>query len=444
MQSIFKKLSIPQILVLGFLSVLVIGGTLLTLPFASQTGEFTSFWDAFFTAASALFVTGQITLNTALHWSYFGKTIIMILIEIGGLGFMTVLVLFFFLMGKKISLRERKIIQESLNIEDASDAKNLVKYVLQFSFLIQGLGALLLSFRFVPKFGALKGIYFSIFHAISAFCNAGFDLFGDSLVSFQKDPFILSVIMLLIVIGGLGFIVWRDIFTYHKNKKLLLHTRLVLLASAIIMTLSFILFFISETKHGTFSHLGLKDSLFNTLFLVVTPRTAGYSSIDYRMISMAGIFITILLMFIGGSSGSTAGGFKITTLSVLVIALVSSFKKEEPSFQKRAISKDRVQKVMVLLSIGILVITIAILLLLLTQDFPSEFGFESILVEVFSCFGTVGLSLGITPFLNWFGKFVLIVLMFMGRVGTLTVIMSMGSTDKESKIHYPEGSVLIG
>lgn len=444
MQKFLQKRTIPQILVLGFLSVLLIGGTLLTLPIASQSGTFTNFWDAFFTAASGLFVTGQITLNTAEHWSYVGKTIIITLIEIGGLGFMTVLVLFFYFMGKRISLKEKKIIQESLNIEDISEARSLVGYVLRFSFIIQGLGALFLSFRFIPMFGWIKGIYFSIFHAISAFCNAGFDLFGDSLIGFQQDTYILSIIMILIVIGGLGFIVWRDLFTYRKNKKLLLHTRMVLIASGIIMFVSFIIFMISEMRHGTFAHLPLKDQIMNILFMVVTPRTAGYASVDYRLVSMSGLFITLVLMFIGGSSGSTAGGFKITTLSVLMIALVSSFKKEQPNFQKRSISNDRIQKAVILLVLGIFIITAMILLLFLTQSFPAEFGFEAVLVEVFSCFGTVGLSMGITPYLNWFGKFLLIILMFMGRVGTLTVILSMGSTDRESKIHYPEGSVLIG
>ncbi|NLW14760.1 MAG: Trk family potassium uptake protein [Erysipelothrix sp.] len=444
MQKVYKKLSIPQILVIGFLSVLTVGGSLLMLPVASQTQTFTGFWDAFFTAASALFVTGQITLTTATHWNLFGKTVILSLIEIGGLGFMSFIVIFFFLLGKKLSLREKKVIQESLNIDEISQAKSLVKYVILFSLAIQAMGAFLLSIRFIPMLGFAKGAYYSIFHSISAFCNAGFDLFGNSLISFQEDPYVLAIIMSLIVIGGLGFIVWRDLLTYHKNKKLLLHTRLVLSATLIIIGVSFILFTISELKNGTFAHLKPFDQFMNTLFLVVTPRTAGYASIDYRSLSLAGLFITLLLMFIGGSSGSTAGGFKTTTLSILVLSLVANLKREEPHFQKRSIGKGRVDRAVLLLVVGIVLISIATILLLLTQTLPDGFGLEAVLVEVFSCFGTVGLSLGLTPYLNWFGKFVLIILMFMGRVGTLTVILSLNTVDKENKVHYPEGSVLIG
>ncbi len=444
MRNLIRKLNIPQFIVVGFLSILILGGSMLMLPIASQSGNITPFWDAFFTAASALFVTGQVTLETATHWSYFGKTVIMFLIEIGGLGFMTVIVMFFFMLGKKLGIREKKIIQESLNIDDISEAKSMVTYVLGFSIAIQIIGAILLSLEFVPMFGLIKGIYYSIFHSISAFCNAGFDLFGNSMVGFQENPYILFVIMTLIVTGGLGFIVWRDLFTFRKNKKLLFHTRIVLGATSIVLFSSFVLLFISEYRNGTFSHLSLPNQLVNTLFLAVTPRTAGYANINYQHLSMAGIFITLILMFMGGSSGSTAGGFKLTTLAVLFFAITSRFRKEETHYKNRAIGRERVQRAFLLLVVGIIIITVALLLLFMTQTIPQELGFEAVLMEVFSCFGTVGLSLGLTPYLNWFGKFILILLMFMGRVGTLTVILSLGSVDKESKIHYPEDSVLIG
>ncbi len=444
MQTLIKKLSIPQFIVFGFLSILILGGSMLMLPIASQSGEFTPFWDAFFTAASALFVTGQITLETASHWNYFGKTVILSLIEIGGLGFMTVLVLFFLLLGKKISLREKKIIQESLNIEDTSQAGSIVSYVLRFSISIQIIGAILLGISWIPQMGLIKGTYFSIFHSISAFCNAGFDLFGNSMAGFQENPYILFVIMSLIIIGGLGFIVWRDLSTFRKNKKLLFHTKIALSATGIVLLVSFLILGITEFRHGTFAHLNPFDQVVNTLFLAVTPRTAGYSNINYQQLSMAGIFVTIVLMFMGGSSGSTAGGIKLTTLSVLFFSFVSQFRREEPRFGFRAIGKERIQKAFLLLVVALLTITTILLLMFMTQTIPEGFGFEAVLMEVFSCFGTVGLSMGLTPYLNWFGKFLLIILMFMGRVGTLTVILSLGSVDKESKVHYPEDSVLIG
>ncbi len=444
MKTQLEKLNNYQTLVVGFLSILMIGGLTLSLPIASQNGQFTNFWDAFFTAASALFVTGQSTLVIADHFNAFGKSIILLLIQIGGLGFMTFIVLFIFMMGKKVTLKDKKVMSEALNIDDISQIKSLVKYVLRFSLIIQGSGALLLSLKWIPSYGLIKGASYSIFHAISAFNNAGFDLFGDSLVSFQKDPYVLVIIMLLIFIGSLGFIVWRDLFTYRKNKKLLLHTKVVLSATSIILLSSFILFFIAESKHGTFSHLPLKDQLISTMFLVITPRTAGFSVIDYRLVSTMGIFLTILLMFIGGASGSTAGGFKVNTLAILYITLISYFKNEETHLFKRSLDTSQIKKALMLLFISLNIITISIVLLMLTQNIPPEFGFEAYLVEVFSCFSTVGLSLGITPLLNWFGKFVLIVLMFMGRVGILTFILSMSAKDKESHVHYPKGNVLIG
>ena len=437
-------MSIPQIVVAGFLGLLILGGTLLMLPIASQSGEVTPFWDAFFTATSALCVTGQVTVNTASHWSYFGKTVIITLIEIGGLGFMTLVVHFFFWTRKKLNIRQQKVVQESLNLDDISEAKSIVRYVLSFSIFIQLLGAAVLAVDLLPRYGILKGIYFSLFHSISAFCNAGFDLFGPSLWEFQQNPLILITIASLIAIGGFGFIVWRDLLTYKKNKRLLLHTKLVVITTAIILLVSFVLLWITERRNGTFAHLNLFDQIINTIFLAVTPRTAGYSNIDYNKVSLAGVFITYALMFIGGSSGSTAGGIKITTIAVLFLVLIGNFKGEEPNFKKRAIGENRVKKATNLLILAVILISTATLLLLVSQTLPPGFGLESVLMEVFSCFGTVGLTMGLTEHLNWFGKFVLMLLMFIGRVGSLTVFFSFGQHDKESHIHYPQGSILIG
>lgn len=443
MEKFLKKLSISQIIVVGFLATLLIGGSFLALPLASNTNSFTPAIDAFFTAASALFVTGQTTLNTAEHFSYFGKTVIIVLIEIGGLGVMTIVSLFFLLMGKSIDIKGKKLIQESLNIEDGSMAKTLVKYVIMFSLSIQAIFSILFSFVYIPMLGLKKGIYYSIFHSISAFNNAGFDLFGDSLAGFVNNSYILLLTAALILIGGLGFIVWYDLINYRKNKDLSLHTELVLRVSAIILVISFTLFFISETLNNTFTDLSLGNKIANIIFLSVTPRTAGFYVLDYNLISKAGIFLTFILMFIGGSSGSTAGGFKITTLSVLIIYLISSLQRKEARYRKRSISNLRIERTFILLLIALISITSSIFLLLLTQDL-NGFGMDAILMEVFSCFSTVGLSLGITPFLNSFGKFILIVLMFMGRIGTLTVLLSLNPRDKDSKVHYPEGKILIG
>lgn len=443
-RSISNKLTIPQMVVAGFLGILIIGGLLLMLPISSNSGASTSFWDAFFTATSALCVTGQITLNTALHWSYFGKTVILVLIEIGGLGIMTLVLFIFFFIGKKVNLRQQKVVQESLNLEGLSETRSIISYIIRFSMLVQLLGAIILSYDFIPRMGWMKGIYFSVFHSISAFCNAGFDLFGSSLLEFQNNPLVLITIMGLIVIGGLGFIVWRDLLTYKTNKRLLLHTRLVLRTTVVVLLVSFCLFWFSETRNGTFTHLNVFDQITNTLFMVVTPRTAGYSNIDYNLVSTGAIFMTFILMFIGGSSGSTAGGIKITTFAVLVLFFKACFKGEEPNYFKRSISRDRIKKAILILLIGLAMVAVSTIALLVTQVLPDGFGLEAVLMEVFSCFGTVGLSMGLTEHLDWFGKLVLMVLMFVGRVGTLTVLLSFGTHNRESNIKYPEGSILIG
>ncbi len=443
-KNIIKKMTVPQMVVGGFLGILVIGGLLLMLPISSSSGVSTNFWDAFFTATSALCVTGQITLNTALHWSYFGKTVILMLIEIGGLGIMTLVLYLFFILGKKVNIRQKKVIQESLNLEGLSEVKSIIKYVIRFSLLVQSIGAIVLSIDFIPRLGWIKGTYFSIFHSVSAFCNAGFDLFGNSLIEFQKNPLVLVTIMLLIIVGGIGFIVWRDLLTYKANKRLLLHTRLVVRTTLIVLVISFSLFWISELRHGTFSHLGIFDQITNTMFMAVTPRTAGYSNVDYNLVSTGGVFLTYILMFIGGSSGSTAGGIKITTFAVLVLFLKACFKGEEPNYYKRSISKERIKKAILVLLIGLGMLFIATIALLITQTLPEQYGLDAVLMEIFSCFGTVGLSMGLTEHLDWFGKFVLMTLMFVGRVGALTVLLSFGTHDKESSIHYPEGSILIG
>lgn len=443
-EKLTNKITPQQFIVIGFLGVLAIGCILLMLPIASNSGEITNFWDALFTATSALCVTGQITLNTAEHWSYFGKTVILILIEIGGLGIMTLVIYTFFLLGKKVNLRQQKIIQESLNLEGLSETKLLIRYIIKFSLVVQILGAIILSFDFIPRLGSIKGIYFSIFHSISAFCNAGFDLFGSSLLKFQENPLVLLTIMCLIIIGGTGFIVWRDLLTYKNNKRLLLHTRLVIKSTLIILVASIVLIWFSEYRNGTFLHLNPIDKLTNVAFLAVTPRTAGYSNIDYNILSSSTIFITYILMFIGGSSGSTAGGIKTTTVAVLILFIKSSFKRESTHYLKRSINHTRVKKSILILMIGLIAIISATIALLLTQSLPPQFGIEAVLLEVISCFGTVGLSMGVTPYLNWFGKLVLMILMFAGRVGSITFLLSFGAHDRDSHIKYPEGSVLIG
>lgn len=441
---IFHKLSIPQYLCIGFALVILTGGLLLSLPISSRSGEWTPFIDALFTATSATCVTGQIIYNTAAHWNLFGQIVIITLIEIGGLGVMTLLVLLTLFLGKKLQLRDRLKIHDALNLKESIDASTIVKYILKFALTVQVLGALILSTQLIPQFGLLKGMYFSLFHAISAFCNAGFDVFGDSVISYQNNPIILLTIAFLIIFGGLGFIVWRDLLNYRKNKRLMLQTKLTLIMTTLLLVGGTLYFMMSEANRSTFMHLSPLHYVFNTFFMSATARTAGYVNIDYATLSLASLFMTCILMFIGGAPGSTAGGLKVTTLATLVLYVKASIKNEDTTFAKRSISPMIIKKAATLFIISVSMIIGVSLILLITETIPPNHGIEYIFVEVFSCFATVGLTMGLTPHLTLIGKVLLIGLMFMGRVGLLTVILSFSNRNKRDDIHYPEGHILIG
>ena len=428
----FKNLSVPQTILLGFATVILLGTGLLMLPISQQPGVETTFVDALFTATSAVCVTGQITLNTLTHWSYFGKTVIISLIEIGGLGFMSLVVMGFALLGRKSSIKNDLVLLESLNIDSMAESKQLMFYVIRFALTTQGLGALLLSVDFIPRLGWAKGIYYSLFHSISAFCNAGFDLFGDSLIGFRDNAYVVLVIAFLIFSGSFGFIVWRDVLTYFKNKRLLLHTKVVLMMVGIILISSILLIAFIGEQNPYFADLSVTDRIANYIFLAITPRTAGYTTVDYAQVGLPLVMITIILMFIGASSGSTGGGLKITTLFVLGLYFI------------RSIPTEYVRRALLLLIGSITLITVASLLLTITETIPEGFGLEYILMEVVSCFATVGLTMGLTPDLTTFGKLLLILVMFIGRVGILTFMWAFGDTKKESGIHLPEGKIMIG
>ncbi|MGX7108957.1 TrkH family potassium uptake protein [Facklamia miroungae] len=443
-QNFFTQISAPIYIVLMFVLISFIGGLLLATPLASQSGQWTKLIDAWFTAVSAVCVTGNVTVNTTEHWNYIGRTIILILIEIGGLGFMTLWVTLFIYMGKQINLRLHKVLLESLNISDISEVRDLLRYIIQFSLIVQISGAVILGIDFIPRFGWLKGIYYSVFHSISAFCNAGFDLLGDSLVGFQDNPLVLITCIVLIIIGGLGFIVWRDLLTFNRNQKLLWHTKIVLMITIVLLIGGTILFAITEQDSVLFQNQsGLMKGI-NYLFLAVTPRTAGYSNIDYTLLSPAGIFLTIVLMFIGASSGSTGGGIKTTTLATLLIFSSSAIHRKGRIIFKRAIPDGAILKAVFILISGMVLITFATMILLITETIPPGFGIEYIVVEVVSCFSTVGLSMGLTPNLTPIGKTVLMFMMLIGRIGLLTVFWSANMGRKPSKIKYPQGNLMIG
>ncbi|MDN6195370.1 MAG: TrkH family potassium uptake protein [Atopostipes suicloacalis] len=440
-----RSLSIPQSIVLAYAAVITIGGLLLWLPVSARSGEWTPFLDAIFTATSATAVTGQITLNTAEHWNYFGKTVILMLIEIGGLGFMTIWVLLYSnVFKRRTNLKQRKAVAESLSLGSGVSVQEKVIQILRFAFLTQLAGAFLLSFSFIPDYGTGKGLYFSIFHSISAFCNAGFDLIGNSLISYQDNPYVLLVIAGLVIIGGLGFIVWEDLFNYPKRKKLQAYTKVVLVFTSALWIAGMVLIMWSESQNGTFDHLPLGKQLVNYFFLAVTPRTAGFANIDHSLLSNSSVFLTIILMFVGASSGSTGGGIKISTLAVILIVVYRSINHQRFKIYNRAISNETIQQAFFIFSAGLTIASAASFILLFTETIPPQFGVEYVLFEVFSVLGTVGLSMGLTPSLTMIGKIIIILLMLIGRVGVMTFLWSLAGEKKNTRINYPETDLLVG
>lgn len=439
-----------QFIALGFGGIILFGSVLLTLPMFTNSGEGTPFIDALFTATSATCVTGLTTLTTSEHWNIGGQLIILGLIEVGGLGFMMMPFIFFAVMKRKVGLVTRIIISESLNLDGLSGVIKLMYYILRFAIGFQLLGAILLAVDFIPTYGIGKGIWYAIFHSISAFCNAGFDLFGDSLVGFQGNAYVLLVISGLIIAGGLGFIVWQDLMAFRKTKKLSLHSKLALTVSISLLVFGTIVFYVSESG-GRFivNDTSPINRFANMLFMSVTARTAGYFSVDYGNVSQAGILFTIVLMFIGGTSGSTAGGLKTTTFGVLLIQTISMLKgRVHAEAFHRTIRPSVVSRALTLFFITLTLCIAVTMVMSVTEVLPRFRGIEYLLFETFSAFGTVGLTMGLTPSLSLMGKLLIIALMYIGRVGILTVgfSLTMRLMKKANGGHYklPEESVIIG
>jgi trk system potassium uptake protein TrkH len=436
------KISPVQQIALSFLGIIFAGSFLLMSPVASRTDEWTNFLDALFTATSATCVTGLTTLTMADHWSLFGQIIILLLIEIGGLGFISMFVIAFFITKKKISLQTRLIAKESYNLHGAGSAVKTLQHVITLSLITQLIGVFFLSFSFVQKFGWGKGLWYSIFHAVSAFCNAGFDLFGDSLIGFQNDPYVLTIISFLIISGGLGFIVWADLLDFKFHPKFTLHTKLALTTTGCLLFVGWLFFFLFDHSGGDGNGV---HHFFLSFFNAVTPRTAGFFAVDYGKMSYASVFLTILLMFVGGTSGSTAGGLKTTTIAVLVLRVRSILKGEDDTvFLERTISPSVIHQAFAAFFISISTAVLSIYILLMTENVPLNNGLEYIAFEVISALGTVGLTMGLTEHLTTFGKAWIIFLMYIGRIGIFTFIFSIGNSGKQKKNYkYPEETVTI-
>lgn len=443
---VFRKhrLSPPQILVIGFGVLILFGGVLLSMPFSSARGVSTDYLTSVFTATSAVCVTGLVVVDTANHWSPIGQAIILSLIQIGGLGFMTMTTMIFLLAGKRITIRERLIIRDSLSSNTLEGIVRFVRYILLFTFVVEGLGALLLSLVFIPEHGWSKGVGMSIFHSVSAFCNAGFDIVGGfkSLTPYVNDPIVNLVISLLIIVGGLGFSVVHNLVEQRKWKKLHLHTKVVLTVTGFLLVGGTALFFLLESNN-TMKGLPPLGVGLSSFFMSVTPRTAGFNTLDIASLTTGSIFLTILLMFIGGSPGSTAGGVKTTTIGVLIFTLISVLKgrKESEAFG-RTINMDIVRRALSITMIGILLLIVDVLVLSVTESAT----LTELIFEAVSAFGTVGLSMGITTDLTGIGRVFIMLTMFVGRVGPMTIafaISEMQASKESGQYRYPEGNVIV-
>ncbi|MGX7329047.1 TrkH family potassium uptake protein [Enterococcus bulliens] len=421
-----------------FLGLIVLGAILLSLPISNQQ-EILAPIDALFIATSAICVTGLSPLLIDQQFTLFGQSILLILIEIGGLGFMSIPIFIYFVGKKRIHLSTRLILRESMNMESRSGEVKLALAILKIAGSIQFLGIVLLATRFVPKYGIKTGLWYSLFHAISSFCNAGFDLFGTSLIGFKADPIVLLTISFLIIAGGLGFLVWLDILQWPR-KKLSLHSQLALRMTGFLLVLGWGLFYVIQPeKNGWIRAL-------DAFFLSVTPRTAGFFTLDYATMAQSGLMLTMMLMFIGGTSGSTAGGLKTTTLAVLFAKVRSLFRgRTRTEISGRTIRELAVAKAMTLFFLGLAICTFSIFLLTFTETASQE-TIVALAFEAISAFGTVGLTMGITADLSVVGKLIIISLMFIGRVGILTILYSLSrkTYQQEVKIKYPEESVLLG
>lgn len=444
-----KQLSPFKILAIGFATVILTGGILLSLPISSVSGQYTSLLDSIFTATSAVCVTGLVVVDTGTYWSFFGQNVILLLIEIGGLGFMAMSTIFALLLGKKISLRERLVMQEAYNTFTLQGVINHVRYMLFFTLAVQGSAALVLMTQFIPKHGMARGIYYGIFHSISAFNNAGFDLLGNfnSLTLVNDNKVILLTLGLLINIGGLGYLVWREILNGVRTKKKLknftLHAKVVLTISFVLLSLGTLLMLIFEWNNpATMEGMRFSDKLINSFFSATTPRTAGFNSISNSEMSPASKLLTMAYMFIGGSPGSTAGGVKTTTLGIVIFTLISVLKgREDAEVYHRKLSQSTVYRAVAVFLLGITIVVLGVMILSISEVSAS---FEVILYEVLSAFGTVGLSQGLTPSLSVVGRITLAIIMYLGRVGPLTVMLALAGRQGKANIKYPEGKLLIG
>lgn len=439
------RLTPSQILALGYVALILCGGLLLSLPVSSAAGESTSFLDALFTATSAVCVTGLVVLDTANHFSVFGHAVILLLIQVGGIGFTTVATLFALMFRRRISLRDRMVLQQSMNQMSMEGIVRLVRKVIFYSLAIEAAGTALLTARFAADMAFGRALWFGAFHAVSIFNNAGFDLFGGfrSLTGYVGDPVVNLVSMALIVTGGIGFIVLSDLVELRRTRRLSLHSKVVLSFSAGLIVIGAIIIFIFElTNPKTLGALDPGGKVFASLFQSVTPRSGGVVTLDIASMRQATQFFLILLMFVGAAPGSTGGGIKVTTFAILAGAMMSMLRgRRDIVLFRYRLAQDRIYKAVTFILLSLLLVVFVTMALSTIEDAS----FLAILFETVSAFGTVGASMGLTPHLTAAGKILIMATMFVGRLGPLTLAVALRPNPGDKELYrHPEGKIIIG
>lgn len=442
------KLSPTKIIALGYLCIIAAGTILLCLPISSRSGEFTPVLDSLFTATSATCVTGLIVHDTYTYWSVFGQIVILIMIQLGGIGFMTLSVLVMSLIGRKIGIRQRSIMQQSVSAQQVGGIVRMTRFIVVLTAIFEALGAIVLSIRFCPIFGIAKGIYFAVFHSVSAFCNAGFDLMGgysgefSSLTAFCGDYTVSLTVCLLIICGGFGFYAWADLYNHKfRFNRYSLTTKIVLLTTAILLVGGTAVIFTAEQGGEEFSQMSIPERILAAFFQAVTPRTAGFNTMNLSSLSDATVITMIFLMFVGGSPGSTAGGMKTTSLAILFASIFSTIKRKKAvECFKRRISNDLLLNVLSIFAMFMMLFVASSIIISAVDSIPMK----SVMFETASAIGTVGLTLGVTPTLSPVSHLILIVLMYLGRVGCFTVLFALSDNVKGYVSKYPVENITIG
>ena len=430
---------------LSFLFIIALGTLLLMLPFSARSGQVTPLMDALFTATSATCVTGLVVADTWTQFNLLGQLILLVLIQVGGLGYMTMVLMASMLLGRKIGLRQRGLMAESVSAERLSDSVALLRYILTGTAAIEGTGAVLLAFRFIPELGFSQGAWYALFHSVSAFCNAGFDLMGfrepySSLTHYVYDPLVNLTACALVLLGGLGFLVWRDVWEKGLHfRRYSLHSKLILTATVLLTLGGAALFWLAE-RANLLAGMSPAQQALCALFQAVSPRTAGFNTVDLAQLTSAGGLLTIVLMFIGAGPGSTGGGVKITTVVVCLLTLASYIRgrREVGAFNRR-LDEEQIHRAAAGVTLYMTLVLSGGFLLLATQTFP----LQDALFEVFSAMSTVGLSTGITRALSPFNRALLIVMMFCGRIGSLTMMMALAQR-LPPRIKDPVEHITIG